>query len=329
MSASAEAGTLGSENPSITCVFRTPSGENVDGNNLTAGDYYVDIVLSGLSAVSAFQFTATYTSDLTVVVNSTLATVGDGFEEAAVRYEEGRLGVGFISSNDNSTAVNKAGTVMATLAVTLTKDCDFADVFDILDDGDLTLVAVDYEDGYNPCYVSVNAGTSDIWFNNLTIDESPELDASTFNVTGQIVISTNTTGTAGAIGIGGITVSVDVNGNTVSAVTADDGSYTLPALPAGIYTMSIAGETTIDRSVTLEVTNDDKSVDAVPVVVCDYNKDGSINAVDKNLFNGSYNLATDFNKYCDLNSDGSVNAVDKNLFNALYNQTVTYNEVTL
>jgi hypothetical protein len=157
--------------------------------------------------------------------------------------------------------------------------------------------------------------------NNLT--PYVEDEVTTITVSGKVTMATNATGTAGATGAVGITVSA----GDVSAVTASDGTFTIE-VPVGTTELTISGSTTIDRTVTLTGTADIADV-VIPVVVCDYNKDGSINAVDKNLFNSSYGLSSNFNIYCDLNADNSVNAVDKNLFNALYSQVVEYSALSL
>lgn len=59
-SVNAEAGTLGKETPELTCAFTGTNGKKADGNRLQPGTYCVDLVLSGMKAVSIVELTATY-----------------------------------------------------------------------------------------------------------------------------------------------------------------------------------------------------------------------------------------------------------------------------
>ena len=194
------------------------------------------------------------------------------------------------------------------------------------DDPECTLAAADFGDGTDSAYtLAANAEYP------MTCDMSPELLNDVYSVTGTVNIANDLTGTSVLRGIVGITVSVTANGETISTTTSDNGEYTLEGLPAGEYTMSISGPTTIDRDVTLVVSADKAvnnviTVDAVGIVICDYNKDGNINNFDKITFNTAY---TEYNVYCDFNSDGNVNNFDKTTFNIFYNNTVNYSSVTL
>ena len=58
--------------------------------------------------------------------------------------------------------------------------------------------------------------------------------------------------------------------------------------------MLISGETTVDRKVTL-VVSESKDVGSVGVVICDYNKDELINGTDYMSFIAFYNKTVNYN----------------------------------
>lgn len=321
----AESGTLGTESPVLSAVFKD-GDDVVDGNELVAGNYTVDIILSGMKAVSVFQITANV-SNMTINEVSTIADSDNSFSCGAIVNENNSF-VAILASENDSTSAIENGTAMATLDVTV-ESGDFADMFAVSTDPDLTFVEADYGDGYDDAYVcTVN---TDKQYAQMTFDMSPELTASTFSVTGQVMIADDETGAESAFGIGGITVSID--DTTISAVTDENGYYTLTGLAEGEYTMSIVGETTIDRKVTLIVTPekaDEKgeiTLNKVGIVICDYNKDKEVNATDiaefSDIYSGNYSI------YADFNADKEVNATDIALFSSFIGANVNYENVTL
>lgn len=319
----AQAGTLATETPYITATFKNSDGKSVDGNELESGDYTVSIKLSGMKTVSIFQLTAAYTDDLTVNSVATIADNDASFSEGALVNEDNTLIAIIVSENDDTSAVTD-GEVMLTMSVTVNTPGDFADYFIVSSDPDLTFIEADYGDGYEAAYVLIGNEETDTAFPYITVDMSPILGADTYSVTGQITIASDINGIGGEVGIAGITVSVDVNGETISAVSDSGGYYTLTGLPAGTYAMLISGPTTIDREVTLIVT-EDKSVEAIPIAIADYNKDGYIDNTDMYLFLLIYNggeEAYDINY--DYNGDGYVDNTDKYLFSVFYDEVVEY-----
>lgn len=320
----AQTGTLGTEAPYLYATFKDGDDIVADGNGLEAGRYTVDIHLKGMKSVSIFQITAV-TNNITINSVSTIADVDNTFSCGAIVNENDSF-VAVLATENDDTSVITDGAVMVTLDVTVSVAGDFANMFVLSTDPDLTFIEADYGDGVEDAYVCTeNEGMS---YALMTYDMSPVLAPTTFSVNGVITIAESADGTLGTIGIGGITVSVD--GTDISAVTADDGSYTLSGLEKGTYTLSISGQTTIDRNVTL-VVDGDKSVASVPVVICDYNKDTYVDNTDKSDFNSTFGTNkedAEYNVYCDLNQDGFVDNTDKATFNVLYNVTVSYIDVT-
>lgn len=321
----AEAGTLGTESPVLSATFKDGDDVVVDGNNLEAGSYTVDITLSGMKAVSIFQITANI-SNITINSVKTIADVDSSFSCGAIVNENNSFVAILASENDGTSAIAD-GAAMVTLNVTVNTAGDFANMFALSTDPDLTFVEADYGDGYDDAYVCTeNTGAK---YALMTYDMSPDLAPSTFDVKGQIMIASDVKGTVSNVGIGGITVSID---NTeISAVTDENGYYTLSGLAEGTYTMSIAGETTIDRKVTLIVTPekaDEKgeiTLNKVGIVIADYTGDGAINAADIPVFLSHIN--TEY-VYADFTGDGIVNAADIPVFLSFISD-INYDGVTL
>ena len=346
--ASAEQGTLGTETPYLSCTFEDENEAFVDGNALEAGTYIARFVLSGMQSVSIFELTAQY--DDSVVAISDITTIAEdetqNMELAAVKNEDGDLVVILVTENeeDNCTPLG-APTTMITMSVTITGETpvDFADVFVVNIDPHLTYVEADYRDGTDAGYVSEDVDVesyddeSFVIYPSMKIDVSPSLVTGA-DISGQIVVANDATGTTypstgnNGGGVGGITVSVDVDEETtISAVTAADGTYTLEAVPAGEYTMTISGPTTVDRNVTLIVADADKTVAAVPVITCDFEKDGGIGGGDTGYYTSVlFGQVSDANSiYCDLDCDGGIGGSDTGIYTTILFGTIDYADVTL
>lgn len=146
----------------------------------------------------------------------------------------------------------------------------------------------------------------------------------TITISGTVMIATDTTGTAYTAGIVGINVCV---GDEVVATSAADGTFTA-VVPKGTTELTFTGDTTIDRTVTLSGTADVTGA-IVPIVICDYNRDGDINATDDFVFGNSYGVPENYNVYCDYNGDGDVNATDDFVFGNFYGKAVVYDALAL
>ena len=154
-------------------------------------------------------------------------------------------------------------------------------------------------------------------------ESEPPVD-DTITISGTVMIATDTTGTAYTAGIVGINVCV---GDEVVATSAADGTFTA-VVPKGTTELTFTGDTTIDRTVTLSGTADVTGA-IVPIVICDYNRDGDINATDDFVFGNSYGVPENYNVYCDFNGDGDVNATDDFVFGNFYGKTVAYDALAL
>jgi hypothetical protein len=98
------------ENPVFSCAFRDEDNNAVDGNTLTAGTYFVDILLSGVKTVSGLEVSATY--DESVVSNVEVVSTYADVEEAnmvcgTAKAENGEVIVCMVSDNDDYTVLDQ------------------------------------------------------------------------------------------------------------------------------------------------------------------------------------------------------------------------------
>lgn len=331
LSASAEAGTLGTETPDISFVFTNSNGKNADGNRLIPGRYDVDIVLSGMQTVSVVELTATYnTSALSsVTITSVYADTHSDMYPGVQKVENGAFSVFQVAENETASTIDPNGTVMVSLAVTVASSCDFEDVFAFSTDPNETFIEATYEDGYDDCYVLDTSIEAPFKTYPMTVDYSPYYVVTEFDVNGIITVASDIEGKSTDAVLAGINVSVV--GTDIEVETDEDGRYTLPLLKEGEYDLIISGPTTIDRNVKLIVDSskadyDQITVDSVGVVIADYNKDGRINSTDAMLFcDGAYVYSI----YSDYNMDGVVDETDASAFKTFFKQTINYTPTTL
>ena len=302
---------MGSESPFIKAVFTDDYGETAEGDFLTAGDYTVDITLSGMAAVSAFELTADYNvsgeNDIEITSVSTIADSNEGFKCGGIKNENNSFVVILASTGENNTPISD-GEVIITMQVTVNTDGDFADFFVVDEDPELTFVQASFEYGFDAAYVCTSNQATSIYYPTLSYDMSPDLSVKTITVTGIVTISEDREGSSGTYGIGGIKVYLD--GEEV-AESAADGSF-IAVVPKGTTELTLSGEATVDRTVTLSGESDVENVN-IPIIVCNYEKsDNVINYKDLGLFvdyiDGDY-------VYANLEaSDGIVNYKDLGLF---------------
>ena len=340
--AMAKTGTLGTESPKLTATFLDANGEEAYGDNLEAGEYTVSIMLSGMQTVSVFELSASYsTSLLSINSVSTIADVDSSFSCGAATAESGKFVTILASKNKGATSsVNFDGTEMVKLNVTVLSAGDFADMFVVKTDPDLTFVEAGYGDGYSDAYVcEINTSYR---YNKLSYDMSPEHKepepVKNFDVTGQILVCTDLVGVeyaTNAEGRGMPNVTVSVDGTEISTVTDEMGYYTLPALEEGEYTLTVGienGDSIVNRTVTLVVSiekADEENVihvDGIPVVICDYNDDGFFDGTDTGSF---VEGLAEYNVIYDLSCDGFIDGTDIGLFTSYLGQKVVYTELTI
>lgn len=160
--------------------------------------------------------------------------------------------------------------------------------------------------------------------NALTAKSADPGPSDTITVSGKVTIATNLDGTAGDKGIVGINVATA--DKSIVATTASDGTFTIE-VPAGTTELVVYGDTTVDRTVTLSGTASVSDV-VIPINICDYVKNGSIDAYDNSKFvaalnNGEYGI------YYDLVPNGELDAHDNSQFLAFLNKDIVYAPLAL
>ncbi len=304
-------GGMGSESPFIQAVFTGENGETANGDVLEAGDYTVDITLSGMAAVSFFELTAQYTDDITVNSVSTIADTNEGFSCGGIKNEDNSLSVILASLGENNTPISE-GEAMITMQLTVNTDGDFANYFTVNEDPELTFVGSSYEYGFDASYVCTSVvpkeTETDKYYPTLSYDMSPDISVKNITVTGTITISENRTGSSGTYGVGGIKV---FSGEEEVAESAADGSFTA-VVPKGTTELTVTGDTTVDRTVALSGESDISDVN-IPIIVCNYeSSDSIINYKDAGIF---VDYLGSTYTYANLEaSDGNVDYKDAGLF---------------
>ena len=319
--------------PMIYCEYTDADGNLVDGNTLTAGTYDVSFYVKGFSTISVIEITASY--DTSVVTVNSIKNQISTMESMGSVTNNGNFVVGYVSTGDY-VSVDSSAQLIVTASMTFASvegedTIDAADYIIPATDPNLTFVVTDSTGGnYSNEYALVD--TFDGYYGSLSLmacDITPAMTPDAFDVSGQIRIANTVNGGASGFGLVGITVNVLDGDNVIaSAVTDSNGDYTLAGVPAGTYTMSISGPTTVDREVTL-VVNDSKTVDAVGVVMADYNKDTYITGADLAAYLISHGDESNYNVYCDYNCDGFVTGADLASYLGFHGQTIVYDDVIL
>lgn len=142
-----------------------------------------------------------------------------------------------------------------------------------------------------------------------------------FAVTGKVLALANTSGKLAGDKFTVIGCDVIINGETV-ATTGQDGTFTIPSLAAGKYTATLSYQYGFDRNITIEVKDGNVDLGNLGMVVCNFNKDGYVNASDYAIYFAASNTklgAAKYNASCDFNHDGYINATDYAVYYAFSN----------
>ena len=137
--------------------------------------------------------------------------------------------------------------------------------------------------------------------------ESPTITTQT--VSGRVVIADNKNLNSGVSPAKRVSV---IEGENALAQTDENGNFTLE-LESGVHTLTLRYTFGFDRKIIVAVENEDIECGEIPIIGCDFNKDGSIDDGDTKLFRIA--LSTKKNDpayldYIDLNNDGIINARD-------------------
>ena len=131
----------------------------------------------------------------------------------------------------------------------------------------------------------------------------------TQTVVGNIVFANNKTATSGTLGAKG--VAVQLNGVTI-ARTDENGIFSAQ-LQSGTYNLVLHYAHGFDRTISITVGSTAVSCGTIPIIGCDFNKDGVIDSKDDELMRILLFAREGdalYVKYADFNSDGIIDSAD-------------------
>ncbi len=163
--------------------------------------------------------------------------------------------------------------------------------------------------------------------NKLTpfVEETP----TGFSVSAVVTVMTDSTGATNNVPVKNAKITLD---NGLSAVTGEDGRFTIENVPSGNYTATITYEYGITRNVNVTVTDHDVDFkEAVALVACDFDKNGVISSVDLSTVNNAINTADGLIKYpyCDLDGNKVISSADSLIVNVFAQQSFQYDTITI
>ena len=343
VSAFAQTGTLGTENPYLYCSYYDANGDAVDGNALSSGEYRVDIILSGMQKAAIMQITAgaDISSSGALQSLSVLSTYDEdnsSFKLAAADFvTDNSLAIILVSKNTETCSdISTDGTIIASLSAVI--DCngtiDFNDYFSFNTDPDLTFFEADYGDG-DDCYALSQGGDAAYTVYPMTADVTPDFNNDSIIITGSVLIAKDANGNTGEHGAREINFMINgeyvLDENGQPAVTSSEvnhfGEFEI-AVPYGTTEITVTGASTVDRTVTLSGTQNINNA-VIKVVTCNYKKDAKINALDLATFKAHNNMNDADAVIYNLNNDAKVNTLDLAAFSKINNQNVQYAELNL
>lgn len=335
LTAYAAAGTLGTEEPQIYCTYVDSAGNTANGNKLTPGaTYSVTFNIKDMKSASVIQVTASY-PDTVTVDSSTVSQITDtdtSFSSMGCLSSDGNIVFGYVSNNDDTSALTADGTSLFTVDVTFPQEAtedsgvtDAAKLIQVSKDPNLTFACADYADGYDDEY-SLDANDEvPVAYpgqrSNMRCDVSPEL-TSVYNVSGELVIMTGSAdATDGAPVYGNYTINVYSDsarsGEPIASAITDNGTtsnrFTISNLSANTtYYATISAENyVLPRDITIVVANSDIDAGKIPMICCDYDNNGGISTDDaKYVFSRSVKCDESEIKYFDLDNNGGVSTDD-------------------
>ena len=331
ISANAAESTVGTEVPKITAVYTDSSGEKVDGNALTAGTYQMVLSVSDVSYISQMEFTAAY--DESVLTINSCSVLPDSNEQLFTTdsiSRGGKLVFGILSEDSECTALADSCLTLLTMDFTVASDSsvDMADIIIADSNPHFTFFEVSYNDRtasadgkyIYDCYALGTANDFEGTVYSMECDLSPELPKG-YNVSAYIGALTKPSDTVGKYAITGATVSVTTaDGEEISAITDDNGMFTLESVPSGEYTATVTYPYGFERTFTIIVNDAEVSSSVmVGIVACNWDGNNSINIADKNKFsvaNGSSSDDEAYAVYIDIDRNGNINVADKSVYSA-------------
>lgn len=323
--ASAQTVTEENKNLSLTAVYYDEQGKRADGNVLTAGNYRMELVLSGFAQISEMEFTASY--DNSIIVNGNTAVCDAAVASADIsslcKINDGSIIICLVSLNDDCSSIVSDGAVIFSADITVLSSVplDMEKVITENENPNYTFIEKDYGDidkasvpyAYN-CYGFSESKTADYagTVTDMLFDMSPELPKA-YPVKGKVVAMLDPLnpdavingGKGTPVVLAGVTVTVD---NQV-AVTDESGVFTL-SLENGTHEAVLHYVNGFDRKIVIIVNGAsiDYTDNPITIVPCDYDNGGYVNYADTIEYFAA--IKSDDKSIGDLNNDGYVNYQD-------------------
>lgn len=320
--ASAQEMTEENKELSLTAVYFDEQGKRADGNILAAGNYRMELLLSGFAQISEMEFTASY--DNSIIVNSNTAVCDIAAASSDIsslcKIDDSSIIICLVSLNDDCSLVDLDGAVIFSADITVSSSVplDMETVITENENPNYTFVEKDYGEidktsvpfAYN-CYGFANGKAADYsgTVTDMLFDMSPELPLA-FPVKGKVVAMLNPSSpddVTGAPALSGVDIIIN---DAVVATTDSDGVFEIPSLENGTHDAVLHYVNGFDRKIVIIV--NDASIDytdkPITMVPCDYDNNGYVNYADTL----EYFLSVDLKDTVkgDFNADGYVNYQD-------------------
>lgn len=319
---SAQTVTEENEQLSLTAVYFDEQGKRADGNVLAAGNYRMELLLSGFAQISEMEFTASYDNSIIVNSNTAVCDIADASADISslCKINDSSIIICLVSLNDDCSSIVSDGAVIFSADITVSSSVplDMETVITENENPNYTFVEKDYGEidktsvpyVYN-CYGFAESKTADYsgTVTDMLFDMSPELPIS-YPVKGKVVAMLNPSSpddVTGAPALSGVDIIIN---DAVVATTDSDGVFEIPSLENGTHEAVLHYANGFDRKITIIV--NDASIDyidkPITMVPCDYDNNGYVNSMDTIMYfasvKGKDTLVGDFN------ADGYVNSQD-------------------
>lgn len=323
---SAQTVNKGIEQLSVTAVYLDERGERVDGNVLTAGNYRMELVLSGFAQISEMEFTAFYDNSITVNSNTVVCDIADARADISslCKIGDGSIIICLVSLNDDCSSIDLEGAVIFSADITVSSSVplDMEKVITENENPNYTFVEKDYGEidkasvpyVYN-CYGFAESKPADYagTVTYMLFDMSPELPKS-YSVKGKVVAMLNPLSpddVTNAPALNGVSVKIN---DAVVATTGSDGIFEIPSLENGTYEAVLHYANGFDRKIQIIVSGNSIDYTGKPItmVPCDYDNNGYINVSDTNKFFNAMDI--DDLDIADIDYNGHINVSDTNIY---------------
>lgn len=177
-------------------------------------------------------------------------------------------------------------------------------------------------------YTCINCGESSCEY---TEPSEGDTNIETHTVSGSVVLALNKTAETGKSPARNVSIVIN---DLVVAKTDQNGEFTL-TLETGTYETQLVYAYGFTRTIYIVVEDEDLTCAPIPIIGCDFNKDGAIDNDDLALFNMVISSSANdlsYLDYVDMNSDGYINAKDLAYIRAcrgINSRDFTYSEIII